>query len=431
MKKLPTQRPALWLAIAAGTVLVSLAALSLPWHGDRPAAPTRPLSSARGSGPLRAGAASVEFDLPAGTPIGGFARAAYRSEAAHDPVGARALYLEVPGARIAVVSGELLLVTERLRQRVEALVADLALDAVVVGATHTHAGPGGYADDVVFERAALGPWDPVVFERIAGALAEAVRRSVAAAAPARLTTARGSAQPLVRTRSGGQVDGSMLALRFASPSGEPISELLVYAAHATLLGQQNRRISGDWPGRYLAAPGRGVRLFLQGAVGDQSTRVPPEGPPALPERYAAAVLAADDALVASPPIAEPTLAFASVEVALPPPSPGAVPGPLRRAAATLAWGHLPPTARVAALRVGPVLFVAVPGEPTAALAGRWRSLAGEGAQVVSLVGGYIGYVDDAERTRRGEGEAERTYYGPELAERLEAGIAAAVATVGR
>jgi hypothetical protein len=431
LKKLPTRKLVHVLGIAAAAAVLAVAGLSIPWHGDRPAAPPRLLSSARGAGPLTAGAASVNIDLPKGTPIGGFARRSYAAEGVREPVTARALFLEVPGARVAVVSAELLFVSDPLRDRVSALVADLKLDALLVGATHTHAGPGGYFDDVAFELGALGPFDASVEARLAAAIAESVREAVTAAVPARLAVARGSAPPLVRSRSGGQPDGRLLSLRLSAQSGEPLAELLVFAAHATTLGKANRRLSGDWPGRFLAAPGRGVRLFLQGPVGDQSARVPPGDPANAPDRFAAAVGAEDEALVESKPIAAPVVSAASVAVTLPPPSPGAVPRLLRPAATTLAWGHLPASARVTALRLGPVLLVAVPAEPTAALAERWRTQAGSRASdVASLVDGYIGYVEDAERTRRGEGEAGRTYYGPELAQRLEAGVAAAVAAVG-
>lgn len=425
MKKLPARKLLLALAIAAAAALLAAVGLSFSWHGDRLPGTPRVLSSARGNGPLRAAAAAVNFDLPPATPIGGFARGAYASEGVRDPVGAHALFLEAPGARVAVVSLELLLVTEPLRHRVEALVADLRLDALLVAATHTHAGPGGFDDVLAFELGALGRHDPAVFERIATAAAAAVRQAVAAATPARLSVARGGAPSLVWARSGGTVDGRMLSLRLASAGGEPLAELLVFAAHPTLLGKQNRRLSGDWPGRFLTAPGRGVRLLLQGAIGDQSAEAPPGDAATIVERYAGAVAAADDALVASPPMAEATLAAASVEVTLPRPAPGAVPPLLRRAAATLAWNQLPATARITALRVGPALLVATPAEPTSVVAERWRSLAPDAA-IVSLADGYIGYAEDAERIRRGEGEAVRSYYGPELAERLEAGIAAAL-----
>jgi hypothetical protein len=81
---------------------------------------------------------------------------------------------------------------------------------------------------------------------------------------------------------------------------------------------------------------------------------------------------------------------------------------------------------VTALRLGPVLLVAVPAEPTAEVGEGWRRAAGDDAEIVSLFDGYAGYVETPERTRTGVGETVRTYYGPDLAPRLEDAIVAAV-----
>jgi neutral ceramidase len=418
------------IAFAAVAVAASTAVLSLPWRRLPPPGPAVVVGNAAGRGPLRAGAGTAPFDLPAGLPIGGFARARWASEGVRDPVGARALYLEVPGCRVAIASAELLLVSEPLRLEVARRVADLRLDALLVGATHTHAGPGGYVDELLAERAALGPFDPALFDRIAGTIAEAVRRAAAAAAPARLAVARGRAEPLVRARSGGAPDGRLLALRLATRAGYPIAELVVFAAHPTTLGQENRRISGDWPGRLAAASPHGTLLLLQGAVGDQSARVPDGTGDARPERYAAALERSLDALPVLPAGEEPRLAVATAEVTLPALSPAAVPALLRPAAATLAWSHLPRSARVAALALGPVRIIAFPAEPTAEVAERWRAGLPPDTAILSLVGGYVGYVETPERTARGEGEAVRTYYGPALAERLGSAARAADRALG-
>jgi neutral ceramidase len=168
-----------------------------------------------------------------------------------------------------------------------------------------------------------------------------------------------------------------------------------------------------------------VRVVLQGAVGDQSVRGATGDGDAALDGYAAGVVATDDALPALPPIDGTALSTATASVALPEPAPRAVPGWLRRAASTVAWSLLPANARVTAVRIGPALLLAVPAEPTAEVAAEWRRAAGDGAEVVSLVGGYAGYVETPERTVTGAGEAVRSYYGPELAPRLEAAIAAA------
>ena len=213
-------------------------------------------------------------------------------------------------------------------------------------------------------------------------------------------------------------------LRLERRDGAPIAELTVFAAHATLLGKRNRVISGDWPALFLAGGAHGLRLFFQGALGDQSA----EGPAsASPPGFASALSARVDALAFGPPDPAPPLAFATVETGLPPSEVGGAPAVLRPAARNLVSRAFPATARVEAVRLGPLLLVAVPAEPVAHVAAGWRPALPEGAAIVSLANGYLGYVEVPERMAgAGEGETLRTYYGPGLAGTLGAAVRMAV-----
>jgi Neutral/alkaline non-lysosomal ceramidase, N-terminal len=426
LKDLPTRKAVRAGAVAVLVPLALVGVASLPWRGEPAAGPPRVLSVARGSGGLSAGAAEVPFVLPERVPIGGFARFSYESVPPAGPVGARALVLASPGCKVALASAELLLVPEELEAAVEARVADLGLNGIVLAATHTHAGPGGYWDHAVGERIATGPFDPKVRDAIVAAIADAIRGAAGALAPARVAVARDAADDLARSRSGGLEDAPITALRIDRPDGAPVAEVTVFAAHATLLGKRNRAISGDWPGRFLARGAHGMRLFLQGALGDQSA----DGPSSSrgPDAYAAALSERVDALAFGTPDAAPPVAFAAAALALPDAEPGAAPALLRPAARNVLSGadpHRGRDARVEALRIGPALLVAVPAEPVARVASRWREGLPDGTAVVSLGGGYLGYVEAPERMADGAGETARTYYGPALADRLGAAVRAA------
>jgi hypothetical protein len=91
---------------------------------------------------------------------------------------------------------------------------------------------------------------------------------------------------------------------------------------------------------------------------------------------------------------------------------------------------MPPSARVQALRIGPALLLAVPAEPVGRVAAEWRSSLPEGAAIVSLAGGYVGYVESPERMAAASGETIRTYYGPELASRLGGALRTAAEAAG-
>ncbi|HEX9051546.1 MAG TPA: neutral/alkaline non-lysosomal ceramidase N-terminal domain-containing protein [Anaeromyxobacter sp.] len=419
-------------ALLAVVVLVAaaLGAASLPWHAGRAPSAPRVVRAVSGAGPLQAGAGEATFDLPDGVPIGGFARLAYGSEGARDPVGARALVLSSGGCRVALASAEILLVPEALEEAVRARLTDLGLTGLVLGATHTHAGPGGYWEHAVGERIATGPYDPRVRDAIAGAIAAAIRKAVEGLGPARASIAEGSAEDLARSRSdgpGAPEEARLTVLRVDRPDGAPVAEVAIFAAHATILGKANRRISGDWPGRFLAEATRGTRLFFQGALGDQSV----EGSTATPESYGAAFSSRVEALRGSPPDPAPALAYAEVETGLPPVDPGAAPAWLRRAARNVASDAFPQAARVEAVRLGRTVLVAVPAEPVAAVAAAWRRSLPPGTDVVSLADGYLGYVEAPERRAAGVGESVRQYYGPELAARLGDAVRLAAGAVTR
>jgi neutral ceramidase len=393
------------------------------------AAPPRVVEAGGGAGPLRAGAAAVPFDLPAGVPIAGFARWSYASEGVRDPVGARAVVLAVPGCKVALASAEVLLVPEALEAAVRARVTDLGLTGLVVAATHTHAGPGGFWEHGLAERIGTGPYDPRLRDLVAGAIAEAIRRADASLAPARVSVSRGAAADLARSRSGGAEDGRLTVVRVVrGEGGAPLAELVVFAAHATILGKANRRISGDWPGRFLADERHGARLLLQGAIGDQSAAGPSS---TAPEKFAEALSSRVEALPAPAPAASTELAFAAVELGLPSPDPGAAPPLLRRAARSLAHGAFPATARVEAVRLGDLVLAAVPAEPVAAVAAGWRAALPRGAEIVSLADGYLGYVEEPARMSARAGETDRTYFGPELARRLGEAAKLAAEAVAR
>jgi hypothetical protein len=402
---------AFWAAAALGA---AVGALSLPWRAESPA-PAALEASCSGRGALEAGAAEEPLDLPAPL-VAGFFKMGWRADGVRDPVAVRALVAAEPGCAVGLVSADILLVPGNLQRAVAERTADLGLSQVVVAATHTHAGPGGYWDSALGARLATGPYDGGAFAAVVEASVRALRRASAARRPARLSAAAVDAPDLVLNRTGAEPGGRLVSLRFQAPDAAPIAEVVVLGSHATMLGPANRRISGDWPGA-LARRAPAPLLFFQGALGDQTTYSPPEegwGP----EQYAAAV---GERIAAAPRSAaddRPALAAARAAVPLPLPWPGGAPRWLRPAARTLFGGALPSEARVVAVRLGGVLLLAVPAEPVEAVAREWRGAMGPEAQVLALAGDYLGYVETRARTAMGAGEASRTYYGPGLASRL-------------
>lgn len=467
LKMNPTQRRLPWPFQVVAIVLISFGILSIPWRDRRADAPPLVTLAGAGGGPLSAGVATRTLEPGPEATIGGFPRFRWRAEGVRDPLSVRALVVSAPGCSVALVSAELLLVPGALSRAVRARVADLGLDAVVIGATHTHAGLGGYWDSLPGELGATGPYQPETFERVVAAVAGAVRDAAAARGPAWVSVARGEAKGLVRNRTGAAVDGRLLSLRFSRPRGEPVAELVSFTAHPTLLGSRNRQLSGDWVARVLAEAPHGTRLFFQGPIGDQSVQLPapvalaeagvagrrvPDGtggtgvpdmaggPTGVPgvaapggaadppvDLYGRAVSAALAGLQPGPARTTAALAVASASVGLPDTELGAVPGLFGPATRNLLGGLFPATAGATALALGETVLVFTPSEPVDGVAREWREALGPGLQVelFSLADDYVGYVDTAARFTAGDGEARRSYYGPALADRLQAAVVAA------
>jgi hypothetical protein len=106
-----------------------------------------------------------------------------------------------------------------------------------------------------------------------------------------------------------------------------------------------------------------------------------------------------------------------------------VPHLLWPATRTVLGGALPTRATITTVRLGPLLLVATPAEPTETVGVHWRLVAGPDAVVLSLANGYVGYVVTEEDFAAGLSETQRSYYGPDLDERLARAIAVASRSV--
>jgi hypothetical protein len=122
-----------------------------------------------------------------------------------------------------------------------------------------------------------------------------------------------------------------------------------------------------------------------------------------------------------------SMAYADVEVGLPPAEPQALRSFfLRRPAGNLLQPFAPRTTHVTVVSLGGIMLLGVPGEPTAAAAARLAPapppLSDRVQRVVGVAGGYVGYVEVPERAAAGLGEGRRAWLAPELADALARGL---------
>jgi neutral ceramidase len=375
------------------------------WCGSWSERPPVLSASALAQGALRVGAAAVDLAPPYPVVMAGYGPPRAEAHGAAKPLQARALVLEVEQVRVGLVELDALTAPESLVQEVRRGGQDLRLGALWVVASHTHSGFGGYDARLVSELAGTGRYSQAARDALVGGALDALRRAAADLRPASLEVGEQASPGLVRSRDEGQAaEGRLSRIVFRAGDSVP-AQLLLFAAHPTLVPRGGRALDPDYPGR-VSVDG-GVMLVLQSEVGNASAvgTSPREYADALGKAFAAIPTAA----------VEPVkLGYARVEAALPRPDASRlVPSFTRAAGDNFLCGSALHVAEVDAMQLGPLLFVTVPGEPTSDAAREIQSASGA-TRVLALANGYLGYVDTAQRVQTAQGESKRQYFGPTL-----------------
>jgi hypothetical protein len=386
----------------------------------------------KAEGPLRAGAARVDLVPPFPVVVAGYPPQRPEASQANPPLHARAVVLQAGGARVGLVSLEMLSVTAPLVEQIRSRASDLGLNGILVFATHTHSSFGGYDARVVAQLIGTGRYREDSVNAAVSAASDALHQAAAGLTDVTLEVGEASDAGLVRSRSAGEAPDGALTRVLLRGASAPVAELLLFAAHPTLIPRKREYVDPDYPGRLseLREAQGGVVLVLQGAVGNASVAFN-EGQG--PER-AAAFAKALSALVdkATPTVtASPTrLALARAEVALPRPDASRlVPSLTRAAGDNFLCGSAAHSAEVSALALGPLELLTLPGEPSTG-AGHVLLQRTGATRVLGLSADYLGYVETPELVAQAAGESRRQYYGPKLLDRLGAAAQLAAETAG-
>jgi hypothetical protein len=221
-----------------------------------------------------AGVAVVEITPSRNVPLGGYGgRKGKPMIGVHDPIFAKALWMETPESKVCLVTTDLIGSLLSLRDRIKPPDAQ-----VILTASHTHSGPGALVKG--FWELAMGRYDPELVEELAGKLKRAVEEARAARRPARLGFARADVPGFSRNRrvKDGPVDPELHVMRVVDELDRPLAILGNYTAHLTVLSDKNFLVSGDWAGywqrdlenRFPPA----VVLFTNGAEGNIGPSAP-------------------------------------------------------------------------------------------------------------------------------------------------------------
>jgi hypothetical protein len=347
-----------------------------------------------------AGAASIEITPTRNVPLGGYGgRKGQPMSGVHDPIFAKALWLETPESRVCLVTTDLIGSLVTLRDRIRPADAD-----VILAASHTHSGPGGLVKG--FWELAMGKYDPDLVEELAGKLKKVVEMARAAKRPARLGFARTEAPGFNRNRrvKDGPVDPELSALLVVNEIAQPLAIVANFAAHGTVLSDQNFLISGDWQGAFQRAlearfPSA-TALYTNGAEGDLAPSAP-SGETGFEkcESLGKALAERTANLVGTIDKTTGTVKMRYVERGVDLPTP------------TLLFA--PKTSVLGLLEINGTRMFCFPGEPVAEL-GLELKKRFPGAWILGLANDHLGYFVTEEGYALGGYERRMSFYGPKM-----------------
>lgn len=222
---------------------------------------------------LKAGIARVGLTPYWGVELTGWGYYLERTwETVHDDLQATALVLENGETTLALVSLDLMVIsdafTKQVRERVKEA-TDIPEAHIMVSCTHTHNAPasGGLLG--------VGEVDPVYEDWAARQAATAIIQAWQKREPADVLAGSTNlaGQTFNRTRENGPVDPRLTTLRVNRANGSPLAMVVNFQAHPTVSTKlRPRAVSRDVPGEICdvierALPGV-TAMYLQGSCGD-------------------------------------------------------------------------------------------------------------------------------------------------------------------
>ncbi|MCG7853347.1 MAG: neutral/alkaline ceramidase [Methanosarcinaceae archaeon] len=158
---------------------------------------------------------------------------------------------------------------------------------LMISATHTHSGPGGYSHYLAYNASITG-FSHQNFECIVNGIIESLREAHNSIKPGRVLMARGPVPDCGGNRSlnahmrnpdpgPDHVDRDMILLKFTTIDGGPRGMINWFPAHPTTMGEKNRLVSGDHKGAasilFEKAYGGIIGAFANSNCGDQSSNM--------------------------------------------------------------------------------------------------------------------------------------------------------------
>jgi hypothetical protein len=411
------------------------------------ASSTLPVVSDSAGLEFQAGSASVVLQPPDGISLAGygggarrhwlgeqnrFARYLTASNGTHDEVRSKAVVLQFGKAKLAIVSVDLVIPSGAMHRELARRLVDLGFNetSIILAATHTHSGPSSYIQNTILEFFALDRYVPEVWQRMTGAVERSIREADSRLVSARLAV---GTRPIPGVTSNRRrhvpLDSVMTMIRIDSADGKPVAAVLNFPIHPTMMGTKNLLLSADLAGEIERAFHRksgSLALFMNGAEGD----VAPSGPrgefgmiETLGERIAGEAFLLWKSLV---PVLPTSFRLIRLDADVGPASLNILPC-LKLDIGSGKWNPAlsdwPTRASLTGFSIDAHAFVAVPGEPAAAIGNTMQDAGTRvGFSTTSILGlsnDYVGYILPKDDYLKGGYESCVSFYGPSLGEKIQ------------
>lgn len=351
-------------------------------------------------------------------PLGGYtARKPVPYEPGGDELRAKVIFLRQGKTEVALVTAEMLTIPESLADEVRKRISPGI--TLFLHATHTHCAPDSQMLNrkMSLDIPGIARFNPTWLEFYARRIAEIIERARSA-----------KAKPIdYLTRKSWEVTANRPRRKLGLPRPEGASlelgdqTIWSYAAHPTFFGSEEMHTREDWPGGLI---NRNESIF-SGAIGDLS---PVATGNSASEKIRNLVQSLRATSRQTQGMVEPLdsiqVETEPIELARPTPHPTfAQSYRVSQGLANLVVRQFAPSkAQLVGVRLGSVVLVGIPGEPSGKLGWQIRSAGREFgfSQVwtISHVNGWIGYVLAPEDYDQGGYEATLGFYGREQGDRL-------------
>ncbi|MEW6055056.1 MAG: neutral/alkaline non-lysosomal ceramidase N-terminal domain-containing protein [Bdellovibrionota bacterium] len=226
----------------------------------------------------------------------GYANPAQKTTGIHLRLSSRAFVIEdsCSSRRVVFVSADLGMITQAVKlaviDRLKSRFGSMYTDSnVMLTATHTHSGPGGYSHFTLYNITTLG-FDRANFEKIVSGISHSIESAHHRLQPVRLGLTQGELEGASVNRSlsayranpeSGFSEGStnklMTLLKFEKLDGSLVGVVNWFAVHNTSMGKENKLISSDHKGfaaqRFEKETPGVVAAFANSDEGDVSPNV--------------------------------------------------------------------------------------------------------------------------------------------------------------